>query len=259
MGFSFNSNSLGLRGPEKENANAVVMGTSFAMGFGVNNGSNWWDSTTSSDYLNLGLPVGSRQQLNLLTNLYKGSFQHLVILFHPNFLSLDAIYKEWQPNKETIFECRKWVTGYLQCFYKSIKWKSKRRHLYKTGVYIPITHGNKIYELNTCYSLIPEKTIKDSISYSSLYWNEIASKFEKITIVRLRPKEDVVDSSIPAIQKLQKVYQQYWDLFLTSFTKNVINVNAEGYVLSDYHELDSHWNVNGNKKLTSLMNQILAE
>ena len=43
LGFLFSSNRLGLRSPDNISANTVFIGTSFAMGFAVNNGENWYD------------------------------------------------------------------------------------------------------------------------------------------------------------------------------------------------------------------------
>lgn len=43
LGFTFNSNALGLRGPAACNGKGVIFGTSFAMGFAVGVGYNWYD------------------------------------------------------------------------------------------------------------------------------------------------------------------------------------------------------------------------
>ena len=43
LGFSFSSNRFGLRGPCDPTSSTAVFGTSYAMGFSVDDGDNWYD------------------------------------------------------------------------------------------------------------------------------------------------------------------------------------------------------------------------
>jgi hypothetical protein len=84
LGFSFRSNSLGLRGPDDVHAPNVVFGTSFGMGFAVDNGLNWYEKCLDNQWLNLSLPVGIRQIEALFDAVYQGPAQTALVLYHPN-------------------------------------------------------------------------------------------------------------------------------------------------------------------------------
>ena len=61
LGFSFSSNRFGLRGPCDPTSSTAVFGTSYAMGFSVDDGDNWYDGLFRHGAMNYGLPVGLRE------------------------------------------------------------------------------------------------------------------------------------------------------------------------------------------------------
>ena len=72
LGFSFQSNKHGLRGPDNQNAPNVILGTSFGMGLSVNNGKNWYDYIKVNErWFNVSMPVSPSNHKKLLEDIMR--------------------------------------------------------------------------------------------------------------------------------------------------------------------------------------------
>jgi hypothetical protein len=156
MGFSFNSNNLGLRGPMNISAPNVIMGTSFAMGFGVDIGCDWYNHLyESQEYFNLGLPIGFKQQSNLLESTLSDKDKDLLIyLYHPNIWSLSKRYELFDGN-QSIFEIYKWKTDYYNCLKQGLKITVKNFRSKYAKELLEINYKNKKYLINSKYCSFP--------------------------------------------------------------------------------------------------------
>ena len=123
LGFSFSSNRLGLRGPCNQKAGIVCMGTSYAMGFSVNNGNNWWElmGSDSDNILNLGLPVGIAEWLELAKLYYNGKRDTLLLLYHANWYSHEEQYSRWRQTRQRVHEFFRWKTTLTDCTLLSLR------------------------------------------------------------------------------------------------------------------------------------------
>lgn len=115
LGFTFSSNHNGLRGPSDEYAETIILGTSFAMGFGVDDGCNWYDAFPSKGYFNASIPVGPRQWNSILNSCFKGKRTTALFIYHPNIWQHAINYEKLHVSKKTAFEYFNWKTGLLEC------------------------------------------------------------------------------------------------------------------------------------------------
>ena len=263
MGFSFSSNNHGLRGPTNKYGSTVIFGTSFAMGFAVNNGENWYDQIKflQDDSINLGLPTGIEQMQNLYQHLYKGSHSRAIVLYHPNFWPLGYLY--YNLKDRNVFEHFKWETRYLQCFFKTYqKQKELRRYADKDEIKFLTTNTTPII-LNSRYASFDFNKHPEFVNRYIEIWRTMLNNFKSIYIFRLPAKEEAVyyeyNLCWPELKHRIAHYSKGWDLFINGLQNNKIkNFRLHKKFTSDHYlPLDTHWSSAGNKFFSSLANSLL--
>lgn len=152
LGFSFRSNSLGLRGPSNVSAPNVVIGTSFAMGFAVDNGLNWYEKCLDGMWLNLGLPVGMRQIEALFNAEYQGPARTALVLYHPNTWMQTRVLEPCHTRGVSTFKAMSWQVGFWPClklYLRRLRW---RWHDIRKGKLLVFRHGGLKYEMTALYN-----------------------------------------------------------------------------------------------------------
>lgn len=241
LGFSFRSNEFGLRGPSNIYAPNLIIGTSYAMGFSVDNNYNWYDFLNSKNYLNIGIPVGAKQFYNLYKELYRGDHSMLLILYHPNFW---IVGKSFEGIKSNIIEEKAWKTD----FYSSLKlYKKKYKAYFLNDTSLEIKYFNhRNFLFNNRYAWFDFED-KEFIEEQLKYWNLIVSKFKKIKVYRVPIKEQFLKNNV-----LNENYDRGWNIFYEN-TLQHSNIQVFDLVnkfdLLDYLQFDTHWNKSGNLKM----------
>jgi hypothetical protein len=257
MGFSYASNGLGLRGPCRTDGQGVILGTSFAMGFAVNNGDNWYDDSRFSDnFLNLGLPVGAAQMRCMLDHLYSGSSEIGVFIYHANVWEISTGFYKWSTQDIGAFQAFNWNTDLEKCLDKTLEKIKSFRQKFGTEHTIKRLDGAD-YLLNYNYARFsPEK--------NAVRYDEIASeframleRFERVVVLRIPTKEEVAAASCEdeRLAPLVESHQAGWSFFKQSITglpKPVTLIDSSGFTLADFHPFDTHWNSRGNRTFKNI-------
>lgn len=260
LGFSFRSNEYGFRGPANIAADNVICGTSYAMGLSVNNGENWYELTDHTNFFNIGMPVGVKNHINVIDELYVGNKNNLVYIYHPNIWVISKNFDNAHTQNFDIFKFMRWETNYLKTLKLYIKWKLRRKYLSHNN--LEIKYKDKIFSLNTQYSYIDTYKDKESIESTLNNLNKLFGKFKNIYVFRIPIKEQIginYTSNLD-LRRLNDNYNQMWEIFCDAISPNVIvcDLNNE-FDLDDYLENDTHWNKNGNKKFNHLYNRFISE
>ena len=263
MGFSFRSNKLGLRGPENINADKVICGTSFAMGLSVNNTKNWYELDVKyENCFNIGMPIGFKNHLNLLKDYYKGSYDTLIFLYHPNIWVINKNFYKANKSHTDIFTSMKWTTNKVKIYYLYLRWLVKEKIKIVLNKKEKIIFENKEYYLNLNYSYFSDKNISD-IEHISRDFLELSKKFKNVIVLKVPIKEEISlkHSNNKNLKLLNENYTKMWNIFICNLEKNVRVFDLENeFVLSDYLQRDTHWNEKGNlrfhqfiKKTTNIL------
>lgn len=258
LGFRFTSNRHGLRGPCDTNASTVVFGTSYAMGFSVDDGDNWYDDGLfRRGALNLGLPVGLREFEILLNRLHTGPCETAVFFYHPNIWSHHFSYASWRQSGQSTFEHFRWdmtLTGALE----------------RTGRMIEVMRGKAagrpivaeidgVYHLlNPCYSRFDidrHRAIYDAGSATIL---GVLRRFRRVLVFRIPTKEElsVRHLEYAPLVALRINHLDGWRYFETKVVSRLANCvvhDGAGYSLTDYLPCDTHWSREGNSKMKELL------
>lgn len=263
LGFSFSSNSLGLRGPISQNGKGVILGTSFAMGLTVDNGYNWYDNKLMKNFLNVGLPVGVKQEEQLLQTYYDGSAEIAIVLYFPNFWELAYKFSSWEKSQEDIFSFFNWVTNKKKCENLFKVRKEKLREQMKAGNAILFSNGNRTYHVNTKYSMF-EFENKDEFVYNNLeIWENLFRLFKNILIFRIPCKQELVPNILrnKVLNDTINSYEYGWNLIKNKFQpySKIQLIEIADFKLEDYHPWDVHWNKHGNKKFQKVITQYLRQ
>jgi len=252
LGFQFSSNQLGLRGPVNRHGRGVILGTSFAMGFAVDDGRNWYDVPLfHKDFLNLGLPVGLRQMQAMLDQHYLGSSDIAVFLYHPNIWTACVDFDRWRASGQTLFSSMRWETDLALALEKSLA--KVKAVMAGTDNQIIEMVDNRHYLLNANYAIFNPDKFSAAYADAALYLNAITSRFKKLIVMRVPVKEELATqyTSHEPLYNLRENHQRGWTAFKNLLAQ--MAPHAELYEdllfsLSDYHPCDTHWNELGNDR-----------
>ncbi len=263
LGFSFQSNKYGLRGSENILADNVVCGTSYAMGLSVDNGLNWYETLFESNYFNIGMPIGPRNHLNLLNDLYRGSYKNLIYLYHPNVFPIAKSYNEAYKRKNGIFQHLGWKTDLLSVLFLYIRWRLLFLIKFIKGDKPYIIHNNKKYFFNKNYNFFDYEKNQLYIKENIHILKDMFSLFENIYVIRVPIKEEIIfkEYSLPELAPLIENYDMIWNQFKSEIenNKNIeILENLETiFSLDDYLPMDTHWSEKGNAKFSSFLKKTI--
>lgn len=265
LGFSFCSNQMGLRGPSDVNGDGVIFGTSFAMGFGVDNGLNWYDTVKfDKGWLNLGLPVGPNQINNLYRNYYRGSHRTALLMYFCNFWTSYKVYNGWEKSNTGIFEYMHWKTGFVDCLEMAFNNYNLFCSNCEKGIFRFVEYNNDTYFIDTKYGNFEYETNTDDMNTILSIWRSILSRFENVIVVRIPNKEYIAAKTISDehLLGLANEYDKGWS-YAKNGLKDIRNIEFYEpgiFTLDDYLPFDPHWSSKGNLKfsryIVDIMNNI---
>lgn len=249
LGFTNLSNSLGFKGTDKESDN-VILGTSFALGVGVDEGFNWYNNNKFDSYFNLSFPVGNDNHLNKLKDLVI-SGNRLIYLYHPNMLVTSFIFNQAENANKTIFEFMKWKESGSIIFY--IKYYTKFiAKLFKGRIFIGF-HNKKPYLLDNEYCYFPVKEHSEFLKRELQILESIFRMFKKVYFVRVPIREELSKKTHNILKK-DIIFNFNAVINHISKLKNIKLIDSTPiFSLDDYHQFDNHWNVNGNQKFARFL------
>lgn len=253
LGFSFRSNSIGLHGPDATKNSNVILGTSFAMGIAVDEGCHWYeDSLAANDWLNLGLPVGIREWHKLVRIHHNGCKRKVILLYHPNIWVIEQMYAKWRKSGKGVFTALRWKRGWVQCIWLTIRRNARIRRSKRLRTYFLESKDEGWFEIDASYCNTDRNAIGDVLEAGLTELGAILKEFENVEVIRVPIKSElsVSYSREPSIVALRQRIDELWTTSVNSLSRfpqirfhkpNIFN-------LSDYHQLDSHWNRIGNAK-----------
>lgn len=261
LGFSFASNSLGLRGPEAVEAKNVLLGTSFAMGFGVDCGSNWYELCLDpAHWLNLSLPVGPVQLQALMKRHHVGPRGKALVMYHPNFWKYAHHFDVYARSAggRDVFAYFCWYTGLMDCSRVAAKLPVKlAREIARQDMLLFETRRG-VHLLDTRYCYIRREEHEAIFESAGALWNGMVREFDEVCVVRVPSKQDVAVSRCrqPKLLRLRENSDENWEHFKEALSSrkrvSFHDVSAE-FDVDDYLLWDGHFNETGNRKLAKLV------
>jgi hypothetical protein len=264
LGFSFSSNEHGLRGPANPTAPGVILGTSFGMGLSVDNGCNWYELLLDEDqWFNGSMPVGPRNHANLLDDVYRGSFETLLYVYHPNIWKTAQGYVKAEESRQDIFQTLSWQTAVWPTVKLYPKWLAKE--LYKTSQGWSVHqrwNGNDFF-FNARYSYMELRKNLPFAESQMAVLNGIFQRFNRVIAVRAPIKEDLAgrQGMSDRLRTLAAHNDEWWNFFASNVAPGVRTVEppADGFDASDFLPYDTHWTAAGNEKFARLVRPVLLE
>lgn len=231
----------------------VICGTSFGQGVGVNIENTWFSKLKNKkDYFNISFPVGTINHLRRLSDLYVGSSNHLIYLYHPNNFICSYMFYESELKKIDIFKYMNWSTD-LSKKYKFIiayPFRLCVRRLSGRIVYF------KGYKLDSKYCFF-ESCNNEFLKSESSNLLSLFSKFKHVYALRIPIREELYN--LNSFESLKRSINKNYSTFL-DFTRSLSNINhfdlSNFFNLSDYHKYDNHWNEFGNEKFFEYLKRI---
>lgn len=264
LGFTFSSNEHGLRGPANPAAPGVILGTSFGMGLSVDSGWNWYELLLDQDqWFNASMPVGPQNHANLLDDLYRGGYDTLLYLYHPNVWKTAQGYAKAQESGQDIFQTLSWKTALWPTVALYPKWVAKE--LYKTsqGWSVHQKWDGKDFYFNARYSYMELSKHRPFAETQMAILNGVFERFEKVVAVRFPIKEDVAGGLgfSDRLRKLADHNDEWWSFFASNAAPGVrtVELAADAFDASDFHPYDTHWTTVGNEKFARLVRPVLLE
>ncbi len=261
FGFSFASNALGLRGPANPNADNVIMGTSFAMGLGVDVGLNWYEYDRRFDsWLNLGLPAGIREWIALLADCHRGASGRLVMLYHPNIWNMTWQYSRWQESGRPVFAHFGWKTGRLACWRLALQRRLAQRRQLAKGELIRFRHGEFDYEVPARFTFFKWQTKGSFVATVLDELRACVSQFQQVLVIRVPVKQQLVpdEHRNPILSATLTNYDELWQQTAAALDGTATCVEWDSFDLDDYLPHDVHWNERGNRKAAQLLSAQLG-
>jgi hypothetical protein len=264
LGFSFNSNEHGLRGPANPIAPGVILGTSFGMGLSVDNGHNWYDLLLEGDkWFNGSMPVGPRNQANLLDDLYRGTYDTLLFLYHPNIWKTAQGYMKAEESGRDIFQTLSWKTDFWPTVSLYPKWLVKEVYKTNQGWSVHRKWNGKDFFFNARYNYM---NLSKSLSFAEKQMailNSIFQRFKFVMAMRVPIKEDLAGRQglSDKLRKLAAHNDEWWNFFSSNADAHVrtIELPGDAFDVRDFHSYDTHWTATGNEKFTRLVRPLLIE
>lgn len=249
LGFSFRSNDIGFRGPMNSKEGKFILGTSYAMGFGVDADKCWYNYGNFASWCNVSFPTGIDFLFKEIDVLSQGHKDELLILYHPNIWKLYYDNYSAQKLNQTIFEYYNWN------LYPRVFGKLHRKYL-KSILYNRIynySRKSKLY-FNPSYAYFDFKSNRDVVNEMRSILAEERKNFRKITLVKLPTKESLLNEN--RLLDLQMNYDTLWNKFVEFANPDEVLV-PDHFVANDYHKCDTHWNERGNRKFGDFLSIFL--
>lgn len=264
LGFSFRSNAVGLHGPLALDGGNVVMGTSFAMGLGVDEDANWWKlALQEKAWLNLGLPVGIRWMKRLFEQVHRGPCKRLVFVYHPNLIPLSRQFDRLSETQKDPFRAFGWKTGILECLMLTLRGFFKRRRMISAGelLILPRQLGGHEIDCRYCRYDLADGTEYAERSFIELC--ELFQAFDECIVIRASIKQEVVGDPhrTPTLRAIQTNYAEVWQLLRRKLStkRNVRVIEPHVFGLQHFFPYDTHWNQEGNRVFSKLVGAALQQ
>ncbi len=258
--FSNKSNQFGLKGPCNVNSETVVCGTSFGLGVGVNQGKNWYDLLPKfKGYFNISFPVSTRNHLNRLDELYKGSYENLIYIYHPNLWVTSKGFYEAEKVGLDIFSYNKWKTTNISLYGLIPRFWLKKTIRYLKGFDSYEKISKNYYHFNNTYSYINLNDHNGFTSEEVGQLNELFKRFENVYMIRVPIKEELMEScrSNAFRRKATDNYNDNWKFMKKKFPNvSYSNFNSD-FDFDDFLPFDTHWSEKGNQTFSLLLNKII--
>jgi hypothetical protein len=263
LGFSFQSNHLGLRGPAATNGAGVVLGTSFAMGLSVDNGRNWYDLLLEpSSWFNGSMPVGPENSAAVLDSHYVGQGNVLLYLYHPNIWRIAQGFVAAKAAGRDIFEHLRWDAAIREAIARYPVWVTKQFAASISGYAVYRRWDGRDFYFNARYNWFDPLSGVDFAISQMQEINKIFSRFDRVIVVRTPIKEDSLpdERCSPKLLDLRANYEQMWKLFCDCVLPDVhcYRLDHAMFTARHFHALDTHWSVDGNALFAHLLADILC-
>jgi len=257
LGFSFSSNRFGLRGPCDPTSSTAVFGTSYAMGFSVDDGDNWYDGLFRDGAMNYGLPVGLREFEILFDRHHAGTCGTAIFFYHPNIWSHVSSYARWRLGGKTTFEHFRWDTSLQGALEKSLQMVKTLRG---TGAGRPLVAEilGRHWLLNPAYARFDLDGGRAEYEAGVDALLRVLTRFDRVLVFRIPTKEEL---AVPHLDHapfaaLREDHLRGWAYFKAAVVarlKTCVVHEGEGFTLADHHPCDTHWNRAGNAKMRDLL------
>ena len=263
LGFSFDSNNCGLRGPCGENAQAFVLGTSYAMGFAVDNGQNWYDQLLREDlWLNLGLPVGPSQWHALFRTIRHSAADLALFLYHPNTWAHALAYQRWEHSGGSVFNLFGWKTDLWNCLKLTRRRISERKRQLQQGTQVLVSQDSSQWLLNSTYSILDLAKTGSELDIAANATNLLLDDFPQVICVRVPIKEQLIPAEYinDHFGRSLGHYDEMWSYTKRVLSKhrNIVFRELEGFELSDIYGFDTHLTTDGNQRLRHSLRELLS-
>jgi hypothetical protein len=262
LGFSFRSNALGLRGPCATDGPQVLLGTSFAMGLSVDNGDNWYERLLAPDlWFNGAMPVGPRNQIRLLDDVYTGSGSALLYLYHPNVWKTAQGYLAADREGRDIFSVLRWKTDLASAWQLLARWMVKEGAKVASGYSHYARIDGEPWYFNAGYSHLEFDA--STVLFETVMGDieTLFARFDKVVVLRVPIKEELAADRgfSPRLKALAAGYDQFWDAFRARLAPHVTAHVAprEEFGFADFLPYDTHWSARGNRKFARLAAPLL--
>lgn len=251
LGFSIDANRFGLRGPDFDGADNVIMGTSYGMGFGVDVGLNWYDLALNAQrWFNAALPVGPMEWCAILDRYYRGNYGHALFIYHPNFMQHGVAYLKWKKTGRNVFDYMGWQTSWLKCAKMRLRNLVRHNQRLNDGSLIYYREKGVKYKINGRYVVLDDRDFK--------YFNEVSGmllrllkRFDRVTVLCVKIKEELVpeEYQTQCLKASLKQYDVFWNVTRMALEKHesIEFYDAPEFGLSAYNPYDTHWNALGNR------------
>lgn len=257
LGFGFSSNRFGLRGPCDPTSGTAIFGTSYAMGFSVDDGDNWYDGLFSRGAMNYGLPVGLREFEVLFDRHHTGPCETAIFLYHPNIWAHVTYYVGWRQSGKTVFEHLRWDTSLTGALDRSRQVVTMLRGT-AAGRPVVAEISGEHWLLNPTYGKFDLEGGRADYEAGIASLLGILTRFERVLVFRVPTKEELAASLLDhaPLTALKANHLAGWDYFKSAVVSRLDHCTVdegEEFTLGDHHRCDTHWNRAGNAKMRDLL------
>ncbi len=252
LGFTFSTNALGLRGGANPLAGNVILGTSFAMGMCVDDGSNWWDvALCKSDWLNLGLPVGIVEMERMLETLHRGRRGCALFVYHPNLLQQCVLMQRvWRAGGD-VFRALRWTTAWWKCWCLEVRRRVRSAVLRHRGELIRLPSAAGGHEIDLRYCVTDLNAHGQLLAEMADRLARMLGSFARAVVLRFPIEQELVPPPYrsPHVDHAVNCYARMWEAFGRPLgsVANVTIHDLDGFDINHYYCRDTHWNVEGNR------------
>jgi hypothetical protein len=260
LGFSFRSNSLGLRGPDDVGGEGVAFGTSFTLGYAVDNGLNWFDKCLAGGrWLNLGFPVSVHQWEWLLNHRYRGPAEWAVVLYHPNFWLNADTFVQMAESGKNVWAFYRWRTEWWYCLWLEVQKRRKIARDVSQGHLAYLPHDGERHLIDLRYCRFDFARHEALVADVLTVWSRMLARFKRVYFFRVPMKAELAAPLLgsPALQETVKNHHEGWRRLQRLQHPAVQFCDDAAFTLRDYHPLDVHWNERGNERMARWIDSVL--